>query len=201
MVGVRRTPRRADQVEVVPRRRPRRGSRPARRRRRRPRIRRVARHGAQNAEENCSSVARSPRCASYDVPASTDSTRRRRVDRWSRRALCRARLGTTPHPVRPAEPPVGEPRHAANRQRADDRDEQHPPTASMSSATSSDVRRHSAPRVERMRIVVLGAGAIGGTIGARLHQARVRRGAGRAGRARRGDPRARASPSPPRRSA
>ncbi len=37
------------------------------------RIRRVTRQGAQKAEENCSSVARSPSWVSHSVPASTET--------------------------------------------------------------------------------------------------------------------------------
>ena len=58
---MRRMPSAADQRRGGARRRPRRGRRPGPAPATSASIRRVARHGAQKARENCSSVARSPR--------------------------------------------------------------------------------------------------------------------------------------------
>ena len=73
-------------------------------------VRLVARHGAQNAEENCSSVARSPSLASPGSgPTSAEGSPRagRPVrcgvpPRCPHRARCRSRCGAAPRPSAPA---------------------------------------------------------------------------------------------------
>ncbi len=107
--------------------------------------RRVARQGAQNAEENWSRVARSPRLSSYAVPRSTFAPRP--SSRSSRRAGRRPARRGRPHPSRPPEHAV---RQAPPRPDAGGHGhgrDQHPGTERHDVANPERARRIPVPRL------------------------------------------------------